>query len=126
MDNANPEPGDLEQELRSLGQNLGAVFRAAWESEDRRRIQGEIETGLNEAAAALQSAADEFGRSEAGQQLKQDVRDLGDRIQSGELPSKVREDLLQVLRTVNAELNRAGQEMAGRADASAPPEEGAP
>lgn len=118
MDTANSEPGDLERELQALGQNLGAVIRAAWENEDRHRIQGEIKAGLTEAAAALQSAADEFGRSEAGRQLKEDMRDLGDRIQSGEVPAKVRADLLQVLRTVNAELNRAEQEMAGDASTS--------
>jgi hypothetical protein len=120
MDTANPESGDLEEELRTLGDRLGAVIRAAWESEDRLRVQREIETGLAGAAAAIQSAMEDFGRTETGQQLKEDVRDLGDRIQSGELPSKVRDDLLRVLRTVNAELDRAGQEMAGRA-AGAPP-----
>jgi hypothetical protein len=117
MDAANREPGDLERELRTLGKNLGDILRAAWESDDRRRVPGEIATGLNEAAAALRTVAEELGRSETGRQLKQDVRELEERIHSGELESRIRDDLLQVLRTVNAELDRAGQTMGGQGSA---------
>lgn len=114
MDTSNPEPGDLGGELRRLGENLRQVFTTAWASDDRQRIQRELEAGLTEVAEALKSAADDFRQSDAGRQFEQEVRDLGQRIQSGELESHVRADLMQVLRTINAELDRAAQGMASR------------
>lgn len=124
MDKTNPEPGDLGRELSRLGENLRQVFTAAWASDDRLRIQREIETGLTEMAEALRSAADEFRQSESGRQLEQEVRDLEQRIQSGELESRVRTDLMEVLRTVNAELDRAAQGMARRTPKGGAGEEG--
>lgn len=114
MDTSNPEPGDLGSELRMLGENLRQVFTTAWASEDRRRVQSEIEAGLNEMADALRSAADDFRQSDPGRQVEKDLQDLGQRIQSGELESQVRTDLMQVLRTVNAELDQAAEAMKRR------------
>lgn len=114
MDTSNPEPGDLGRELRILGENLRQVFTTAWASEDRRRLQSEIETGLSEMAEAVRSAADDFRQSDAGRQAEKDLQDLGQRIQSGEFESQVRTDLMQVLRNVNAELDRAAEGMKRR------------
>lgn len=123
MNTSKTDPGDLERELRDLGRNLGDVFRTALASEERQRVQSEIATGLSELAAALKSAADDFAQSEAGSRWARDVRDLESRIQSGELETKVRQDLLEMLRSLNAELQRAGQAMGGGGAWEAPAEE---
>jgi hypothetical protein len=110
-----PRPTEgLADELRALGDNLRSVFQAAWDSDDRRRFQQEFETGLGELAATLNRAAHEFSEGETGQQLKEDLRDLGDRIQSGEVESKVRQDLTTVLRKINDELGRASASWSDR------------
>jgi hypothetical protein len=110
MNDETHEPGDLASELRSLGENLRGLFRSAWEGEDRRRLQQEIEAGVNDLTDNLRSAAQDFAASETGRQLKEDVRELGERVRSGELESRVRQDLSEVLRKVNEELGRAAKD----------------
>jgi hypothetical protein len=102
-----PPTGPLADELRALGENLRNVLQAAWDSDDRRRFQKDLESGLGELATSLNQAAREFSESDTGKKMKEDLRDLGDRIQSGEVESKVRQDLTTILRKVNEELGRA-------------------
>src|SRR3990170_2120472 len=45
MNQETPPTGELSDELRALGENLRSVFQAAWDSDDRRRLQQEIESG---------------------------------------------------------------------------------
>jgi hypothetical protein len=106
--------GEISDELRALGENLRTVFQAAWDSDDRRRLQQEIETGIGELAESLSKAAREFSGSETGKQMKDDVRDLGERLQSGEVETKVREDLTAILRKLNQELGRAASSWSSR------------
>jgi len=76
--NQEPRPsGEFSDELRALGENLRTVFQAAWDSDDRRRLQREIETGMGELADSLSKAAREFSESDTGKQMKDEVRDLG-------------------------------------------------
>jgi len=114
MNDETHEPDDLAGELRMLGKNLRDLFRSAWDSEDRKRLQEEIEGGVVDLTDSLRSAAKDFSKSETGRQLQADVRDLGDRVRSGEVESKVRQDLTEVLRKVNEELDRAAKEWGGR------------
>jgi hypothetical protein len=114
MTQATPPGGEFSDELRALGENLRSVLQAAWDSDDRRRLQREIESGMSELAESLGKAAREFSESEAGRQMKEEVRDLGERIQSGEVESKVRADLTAVLRKLNEELGRAATSWPGR------------
>lgn len=107
MNQETPPTGPLSDELRALGENLRSVFQAAWDSDDRRRFQQEFETGLGELASSLSQAARQFSESETGKQMKEDLRDLGERVQSGEVESRVRQDLTAILRKVNEELGRA-------------------
>lgn len=115
-----PFTGNLADELRALGENLHRVIRAVWESDDRLRLQQELETGLADLTRSLRSAAADFAESETGRRLKEDVRDLEQRLRSGEAEDKVRQDLTEMLRRLNAELEKAAQQWSGR---GAPPED---
>lgn len=113
--NQDPQPtGELSDELRALGENLRSVFQAAWDSDDRRRLQQEMETGLGALAESLGQAARDFSESETGKQMKKDAREFGDRVRSGEVESKVRQDLTAILRKMNEELGRAASSWSSR------------
>jgi hypothetical protein len=102
-DQTPPPENELADELKNLGQNLKGILRAAWESEERRKLQQEIQKGVDE----LQKAVNDFAASPTGQRLKNDVQDLGERLRTGEVEDKLRGDLLAALRTLNAELTKA-------------------
>lgn len=98
---------ELGDELRALGANLRDMLQSAWDSDERRRAQQEIEKGLEDLARALRSTGREFAASPTGQRLKDDVRDLHERLRSGKVDSRVRDELLAALRRVNEELAKA-------------------
>ena len=96
----------LSDEFRNLGKNLVEALRAAWETPERKRIQQELENGLDELSSTLKREADNFSESQTGQQLKADIHDLGERFRTGEAQSQVHRELLSALQTVNTELQK--------------------
>lgn len=98
---------DLTEEFRILGGNLKSALTAAWESEERRKLQQDIEDGLSELGIALESAANELTTGETGQRIKADLSDLQESLRTGEAGEKVRSDIVRALRTMNAELEKS-------------------
>jgi hypothetical protein len=119
MTEPRPSFEELGAELRSLGANLRQVLQAAWESDERRRAQEDIERGLDDLARTLRTAGQEFAASPTGQRLRDDVRDLHERLRTSEVDARVREELLSALQRVNEELGKAAA-----ARTSTPPVEG--
>lgn len=100
---------DLTNEFRDLGNNLKTILRSAWESPERRKLQQEIETGMSELGNSLNQAVSEIKESPAGQRLKEDARDFQERLRTGEVDKRIRDDLLSVLQRFNAELEKVAR-----------------
>ena len=107
-ENMNPKE-DLGEQLNQLGKNLRDALRTAWESEERQKLQQEIAIGLANLRDSLSEAASDFSGSQTGQNIKEDVQDLRERLHTGELGSKVRSEIAEALRTVNRELEKAAR-----------------
>jgi hypothetical protein len=106
MSESTPSEDNLAEEFRNLGKNLMDAFRTAWETPERKKLQQDIESGLNELGNTLKEEYDTFNESPTGQRLKADVEDVRERVRTGEAEAKVRSDLLIALRTVNDELQK--------------------
>jgi hypothetical protein len=100
-------PEDLASEFHHLGDNLKKYFVSAWESEQRKSIQSEIETGLSDLGDTLKSTANEIQESETGQRFKSEATEFRDRVRDGEVEQKVRSDLTNLLKKLNTELEKA-------------------
>jgi type I site-specific restriction-modification system R (restriction) subunit len=111
MENKTPpsSSGNIADEFNQLGQNLLQALRMAWESDERKKLQQEMETGLNDMVKSLKQAGNEFAQSPAGQNIKTEFDDFRQRVESGEVETKVRSEVLSALQTVNAELKRVMQ-----------------
>ena len=110
MADPNPPQGQsntIADEFVELGRNFKQALQAAWTSEEGKKLQAEIETGLKEASRAFKQVTDDFSKSQAGQTLKAETEDFQKRVQSGELEAKIRSDLLAALRMANNELKKA-------------------
>ena len=101
--------GDLASEFQELGNNLKNIFVSAWESEQRKNLQKELEEGFSELGDSLKQTAEEIHDSDAGQRVKAEAEDLRGRVRSGEIETKIREDILSVLHKVNSELGKITQ-----------------
>jgi len=114
----NPESGekksgDIAGEFRELGKNLQSLIRSVWESDERKKFKEELQEGLSELGSMVNETASEIKNSQTGQRLKDDVKDLRQRVRSGEVENKVREEVLSALRTVNSELKKVSSRKPG-------------
>ena len=118
-DQPQPEPTDtnpdLTDEFRTLGKNLVEAMRTAWESPERKRLQEEIESGLNEFGATLRQEGETFRESPTGQRLKSDFENIQERIRTGEAENRIRQELLNALKSINAELSKITERWSGPA-----------
>ncbi len=106
--NENKPSGDsISDQLNELGKNLRDALQAAWASDERRKLQKEIEEGMSSLGTTLSQAAKDFSSSNTAQTIKDDMKDLGNRWKSGEVGSKVHADLVDALRKANDELQKA-------------------
>jgi hypothetical protein len=102
--------GDVSDEWQNLGQNLKDIFQGAWESEERQKLQEDIEAGLADFASSVNKAVEEFKESPTGQQLKSDVEDFHERVKHGEVEEQARQELATVLRKINSELEKVSKQ----------------
>ena len=100
-----PRPG-LEVEFEKLGQNIREALQGAWGSDERKRLSEEIQRGLNEVGTAIGKVADDLQRNETVQRVSSEVDEVAERIQSGDLADKMRSETVEVLRTLNQELEK--------------------
>lgn len=98
---------DLKNEFKNLGESIQNLFNAAWDSEERRKLQQELEEGIDTLSSTIHQTAEEMKASQAGQQFKHDMEDLSGRWQSGELSEKVRAEVQNALRLASEGLNQA-------------------
>ena len=107
--NETKSTGAVSDEWQNLGQNLKDLFQGAWESDERLKLQEDIEAGLTDFARSVNKAVEEFKESPTGQQMKSDVEDFHERVRSGEVEGKAREELAAVLRNINTELEKVSK-----------------
>jgi len=127
MADQNPTPernSDIAAEFVELGRNIKNALQTAWSSEDRKKLQSEIEKGLKEAGEALKQASNDLPHSQAAQTLKADAEDFQKRVQSGELEAKVRAEVLAVIQMANEQLKKAFSSGASSEERSAQPPAG--
>ena len=110
---------NLQAELNALGENLQRVIRNVWESDERKQLQADVEQGLEGTLRHLRQELKEFQESETADRLKADLGSVERELRSGETASRVRQEILDVLQRLNAEL---GQATRPTSEADEPPE----
>lgn len=106
--------GDLKDQFRSLGNNIKNALNAAWDSQERQKVQDEIEDGLNEIGDILENLVGGFRDSEPGQKFVEEMDNLSDKFQSGELQTQARENLMSVLEKINSQLEKAADKFTSK------------
>ena len=120
-ENPNPQ-SDITEQFRELGENIKSFFHSVWESEQSQIFRDEIQNGLNELGRATNEAVEEFKSSETGQKFKAEADDFINRVETGEVETKAREEISKVLDFLNNELGNLNEQIKPK-DAAAPPAE---
>jgi ribosome recycling factor len=106
MSEKTPPEGDLREEFHNLGRNLKDIINTAWESDERKKVQADIQDGLDELGNAINEMVEEFKISETGKKVVKEVDDFGERLRSGEVRDQAHEGILAALKKMNAELEK--------------------
>jgi hypothetical protein len=100
------ESTELRDEFQKLGENLVENLKAIWEHPETEEVRSEFKQGLHQLGDTITQLVDDFSESPTGQQLQEDARYFGEKVRSGEAETKVREELLRALTTINKELEK--------------------
>jgi hypothetical protein len=128
MSDENPKPQpDITSQFRELGENIKNFFHSAWESEESQKFRQELQNGLNELGRATSEAVDEFKASETGQKVKAEADDFINRVETGEVEAKARDEISKVLSFINNELGNLNEQIKPKgAESSSEPVEPEP
>ena len=102
---------DITSQFRELGENLKNFFHSAWESEESQKLRQELKNGLDELGRATNEAVDEFKTSETGQKFKAEADEFINRVETGDVEAKAREEISKVLDFINQELGNFNQKI---------------
>ena len=114
---------EIGQEIESLASNMRQVLQAIWEREERKQVQKEIQVGLAAFGAAMNELLKDFQEGATADRIREEVDDLGERIRSGETAQKAQSNMVDILRKINADLERAGEKVKSSPQATEPESE---
>lgn len=101
------KPGsDIVEQLRTLGQQLGAAVKALWESEETRSMRDEIREGFVELGKYVDGAISSAQESETAKQVSAQVKETMDKARESDVAAKFEEGMVAGLRELNRQLER--------------------
>jgi len=104
---AEKDAGELGEEFKRFGKQLGDTVTAAWESEEGRNIRNQIGDALKEMAQQLDSATKKIASHEDTQKLRTQAEHLVDSVRQSEVAEELQEGLLTGLKELNQALDKA-------------------
>jgi uncharacterized phage infection (PIP) family protein YhgE len=100
------DASDLVDELREMGQQLEAVFRAAVESERTKQLQRDLAGGVREITAQVQTALKSLQTNPRVQQAEERGRDVFNQAQRSKVVQDVQETVVTGLSQLNDQLRK--------------------
>lgn len=102
---------ELVAEMNRLGENLGKLLKAAWDSDERRSVEREIRTGLDQLNKQVEKAAEQARetRERADTPLRKaagNVKGVWETAHGPQVVNEMRLGLVDSLRKINDELAR--------------------
>lgn len=100
---------DLASEFGELGKAIKEALGAAWNSQERHELQGEIRDGLNQLADEMESAAKRIRESDAGQDIETRMKQMREDVESGKVSEDMRSAVTQALRATRDAIDRMAE-----------------
>ena len=124
----------ITDELSKLGKQMADAIKAAWESDDRKKLQTEITEGLQKFGDEVAEALDKAGQSDTAKDLRVKAEKVSADMREKGVVEDVRKGIISGLDALNKELGKlveklepkAKPEGAAAAEAEVPAETAAP
>jgi hypothetical protein len=109
------EGRSITEELGKLGKQMADAIKAAWESEDRRKLQAEILDGLQKFGDEVTVALDKAGKSETAQDLRVKAEKVAVDVRASTVAEDVRKGIISGLDVLNAEMSKLVEKLEPKA-----------
>ncbi len=96
----------IADELAKMGAQIAAAAKTAWESEERKKLQHEISTGVQRFGQELNTAVTKAAESEQAKELKTRATRVAEDVQKTDVVEEVRKGILVGLEAINRELGK--------------------
>jgi len=117
---------NIADELNKLGKQVADAIKAAWESEDRQKLQTEITEGLQQFGNQVTEAAQKAGESSTAKQLREQAEKVVTEVRESDIVDDVRKGLLTGLDALNKELGKLLEKLEAKQEPKTPPEPAEP
>jgi ElaB/YqjD/DUF883 family membrane-anchored ribosome-binding protein len=97
---------EIVNELNKLGENLGNLLRGIWESDERKSLERELTTGLDQLSKKLSETADNIRNDAYVNNVKKEVKDALDTARVPQIFDEIQKGIVETLKKVNDDLSK--------------------
>lgn len=109
MSEQNAQQSSIERELNKLGENLSNLFRAMWESEERKSIEREVTANLERLNARMNEMVEKVRANKVATNLKQSVKEAWETAHGPQILNELQAGLADTLHKLNEEIAKRAQ-----------------
>jgi hypothetical protein len=96
-------------ELNRLGENLGILLKSMWESEERKSIERELNTGLEQLNKRVNETVEQLRKEAAVENMKKAAKDALETARVPKILNEVQQGMLDSLKKLNEEIAKRAQ-----------------
>lgn len=101
---------DVSDALRDLGRQFAETLQAAWNSQERKEFEQEVQEGVRRFADEVNRVFKEAKESPTTQKVKDEAKEVRVKVESGEIGRKARSGLVEGLQWMSQELARLAEQ----------------
>lgn len=117
---ASQEAGkELIDELTRLGQKFVEVVEVAWNSEQRKKIEEDLRTGLVSVAGSLEDGFKKVSSSKEAQEAVKSAEDVAEKVRSSKFAVELSDALAKGLRSLSEQMDKLSEEIKQKGNPSA-------
>ncbi|MBX2999466.1 MAG: hypothetical protein KF893_13200 [Caldilineaceae bacterium] len=102
---------ELSAEINRLAEAFSRAVRAAWQSDQRKQLETDLNRGLRSLVDNVEETLVKFNRSEQGQELREQAERVVVKVRSSKVTEDLRQGLTKGLGVVAAELQELAERM---------------
>jgi ElaB/YqjD/DUF883 family membrane-anchored ribosome-binding protein len=96
-------------ELNRLGENLGNLLKSMWESEERKSIERELNTGVDQLLNRVNETVTHLRKEAPVEQVKKAAKDALETARVPQILNEVQQGMLESLKKLNEEIAKRAQ-----------------
>jgi hypothetical protein len=110
---------EIIDELTNLGQKFVEVVEVAWNSEQRKKIEEDLRTGLVSVASSLEDGFKQLSETKEAKEVANAAEDVADKVRSSKIASELSSVLAQGLRTLSEQMDKLAAELKQKSSTTA-------